>query len=315
MNSAIQPATPDHPLWTGDDPALPRDPDFDGPPFLRLPILARSASLLSLLLQESSVDLELTSAVVALDPGLAFTTLQLANCEGRDGDEALWQFPLALVAGGQRRLLQAVNRAPKIEAYSSTKTRARLGQLWMRAIVRASVAFDLSKQMGGANSRQAFLAALLFELPGLVELAFPSSAEAQLGLQATARASLPLEITTAIGHARDHIHPHTGADSDLHLHSHSCPNSEDSPQTSLGASLLLAELLLRSTLHGPLPSPGSWVGLTSNPAWQCWEETSMEQRHRRLDRCWQLARWAAANAPEMNPWEFTARLERSKGWE
>ena len=37
-------------------------------PILGLPILTRSAALLTLLLQDGTVDLELTSSVVALDP-------------------------------------------------------------------------------------------------------------------------------------------------------------------------------------------------------------------------------------------------------
>ena len=291
MNSAPQPATLDHSSWTDDHPGLLRVPDFDGPPFLCLPILTRSASLLTLLLQERSVDLELTSAVVAMDPGLAFTILQVANREGHEQDEAIWQFPLALVACGHRHLLQVINQVPKIECYSSTKTWAQLGKLWVRAVVRASVAFALGKQLESGNPRQAFLAGLLFELPALVQLAFPSSGELEGELQAAIRASLPPQITTAIGQAPDR------------------------PQTWQGAILLLAEALLRSTIRESSPSPGRCIALASNDAWQCWKETSMEQRRRLLEGCWRLARWASVNAAKMNPWEFTARLERSKGWE
>jgi hypothetical protein len=86
--------------------------------------------------------------------------------------------------------------------------------------------------------------------------------------------------------------------------------------SSLTASLLLAELLERQTTFeastGALGGAEEWV---TNPAWQVWGETSTLQRDRLLDRCCKLARWAAANAAGMNPWEFTARLERSKGWE
>lgn len=155
MDSATQTAAVDHPAWTGDDPASQRTHDFDSPSFLCLPISTRSASLLSLLLQESSVDVELTSAVVALDPGLAFTTLQLANRERYHEDEPVWQFSLALVASGRHRLLQAVHQAPKIESYSS-RAQAQLRRLWVRAVVRACVARLLGQQLGGVNSRQAF---------------------------------------------------------------------------------------------------------------------------------------------------------------
>src|SRR5271165_4320094 len=84
-------------------------------PFLSLPILSRSAALLALLLQDGTVDLELTSSVVGLDPGLAFGILQAANLE-RNGDAEIWQFPLAVVAAGCDRLLTMVNCAPKVES-------------------------------------------------------------------------------------------------------------------------------------------------------------------------------------------------------
>src|ERR1035438_3192530 len=118
MDSAARPATLDHRSSYANGLTLLRGPDCEssGLPLLCLPILtrsasllnlllqdgavdleltARSASLLNLLLQDGAVDLELTSSVVALDPGLAFTTLQLANRERREEDELIWQFPLA----------------------------------------------------------------------------------------------------------------------------------------------------------------------------------------------------------------------------
>jgi hypothetical protein len=206
-----------------------------------------------------------------------------------------------VVAGGQHRLLQTVNQAPKIESYSSTKIRAELRQLWVRAVVRACLARVLSQQVGGGNPRQAFLAGLLLELPALVELTFPSCPLSQLGLQAAWRESLPPEIAAAIGQARDCDHVHAP--------------SKDGPQSSLAASIRLAELLLGCTMHESSPRLGKGRELASNSVWQCWQETSLRQRHLLLDRCCELARWAAAHAPGMNPWEFTARLERSKGWE
>jgi HDOD domain-containing protein len=303
MHSAAQPATLDQRSWTGDGLTTLRAADRGSAavPLLCLPILTRSASLLNLLLQDGTVDLELTSSVVALDPGLAFTTLQLANRERRDEEEAIWQFPLAVVAGGQHRLLQAVNQAPKIESYSSIRTRAELRQLWLRAVVRACLARVLSQQLGGPNPRQAFLAGLLFELPALARLAFPSIPAQDPGLQSASRESLPPEIDAAIAQARRH----TG------VYAH----AEERAQSSLSARLLLAELLLGCTAREPAQGSAKGRDLAASSAWRCWEETSMEQRHALLDRCCALAPWASANAPTMNPWEFTARLERSKGWE
>ena len=203
MHSAAQPAPLDHRSWTGDGISLPHESECDGLPPLCLPILARSASLLNLLLQDAAVDLELTTSVVALDPGLAFTALQLANRERRREDELIWQFPLAVVAGGQLSLLQAVNQAPTIESCSSTKIRAQLRQLWVRSVVRSCLARILSQQLGGVNPRQAFLAGLLFELPALVQLVFPSAPGRHLRLQTARCESLPPEIDAAITQARD----------------------------------------------------------------------------------------------------------------
>ncbi len=303
MDSTAQPAPLDQRSWTADGlPALrAADCELSGVPLLCLPILTRSASLLKLLLQDGTVDLELTSSVVALDPGLAFMTLQLANRGRRDEDEAIWQFPLAVVAGGQYRLLQVVNRVPKTESSTSTKLRSQFRQLWVRSVVRACLARALSQQLGGGNPRQAFLAGLLFELPALVELTFPSNRAAQLRLQAASRESLPLEIDAAITQARDLAQPHVYA--------------EGRPQSSLAASILLAELLAGHLTLEASPKGGEASQLASHSAWKCWGETTQCQRHRLLDSCGALARWAAASAPTMNPWEFTARLERSRGWE
>jgi hypothetical protein len=163
------------------------------------------------------------------------------------------------------------------------------------------VARTLSQQLGGANPRQAFLAGLLFELPALVQPAF-SSPEVQRELQAACRESLPPEVYAAVSQAREVGHRHA------HMH--------DWRLSSLTASLLLAESLTSQTTLEPFPGSLGEVGeLVANPAWQVLGETSRLQRNRLLDRCCNLARWAAANAAGMNPWEFTARLERSKGWE
>src|SRR5271167_4709965 len=68
-------------------------------PIPHLPVLARSAALLKLLLQDGAVDLELTASVIALDPGLALETLQAASLESH-GEDQIWQLPLAVVAAG-----------------------------------------------------------------------------------------------------------------------------------------------------------------------------------------------------------------------
>ena len=127
MSSAIaaHPAAPEPQPVTPDEPCLSHRPEGSLQNLLCLPILTRSALLTDLLLQDGTVDLELVSSVVALDPGLAFTTLQLGNRDRRDQEEIIWQFPLAVVASGQERLMQAVNQAPKIESYSSTRIRSQ----------------------------------------------------------------------------------------------------------------------------------------------------------------------------------------------
>lgn len=306
MSTAIaaHPAALEPQPLTPHEPGLGHSPEVPIRHLLCLPILTRSALLINLLLQDGTVDLELVSSVVALDPGLAFTTLQLGNRDRRDQEEVIWQFPLAVVASGQQRLMQAVDQAPKIESYSSTRTRSQLRQIWMRSVVRACVARALSQQLGEANPRQAFLAGLLFELPALVQPTASSRVAMQRALQAASLESLPLELYAAVSQVRDATHNYAHMD--------------DRRLGSLAASLLLAESLLGPTTFrlsvGEL-SRGGAEELVTNPAWQIWGETTMLQRNRLLDRCCKLARWAAANAPGMNPWEFTARLERSKGWE
>jgi hypothetical protein len=300
MQSA-QPTTPDPRSWTADGFDSPPHPGHDGRPLLCLPVLTRLASPLTLLLQDGAVDLELTSSVVALDPGLAFTTLQLANRGCRDEGEAIWQFPLAVVAGGQQRLLQAINRAPKIESYCSGKIRAESRRFWLRAVVRACVARALNRQLGSGNVRQAFLAGLLLELPALVKLTSPSNLAALPELQAASRETLPLGINAAIGQARHHTRAHT--------------YSGEQALGSLSASLRLAELLLGRTMSKSALSPAKAGDLAASLLWQHWEETSLRKRQMLLNDCCALAKWAAVNAPTMNPWEFTAKLERSKGWE
>src|SRR5271165_6192078 len=141
-------------------------------PFLSLPILSRSAALLTLLLQDGTVDLELTSSVVALDPGLAFGTLQVANLE-RNGEGEIWQLPLAVVAAGCDRLQAMVTYALKVESSYDCGTSAKLRQLYVRCVQRACIAELLTNMLGNANPKQSYVAGLLFGLPGMPKPAGP----------------------------------------------------------------------------------------------------------------------------------------------
>ena len=73
-------------------------------PLVILPVRTRSVSLLKLLLRDSAIDLELASSVVGLDPGMAFGALQLANAQRHQGDDPIWQLPLAVVEAGRELL-------------------------------------------------------------------------------------------------------------------------------------------------------------------------------------------------------------------
>ena len=97
-------------------------------PLPQLPILARSAALLKLLLQDGTVDLELTNSVIALDPGLALGTLQAASLESQ-GEDEIWQLPLAVVAAGCDRLLLMANNALKVESSFDCATSGKLPRL------------------------------------------------------------------------------------------------------------------------------------------------------------------------------------------
>ena len=141
-------------------------------PILGLPILTRSSALLSLLLQDGTVDLELTSSVVALDPALAFGTLQVANLE-RNGQGEIWQLPLAVVAAGCDRLQAMVNSAHKVETNYDCATSERLRQLYLRCVQRACVAEFVTNRLGNADPKQAYVAGLLFGLPAMSNPAGP----------------------------------------------------------------------------------------------------------------------------------------------
>ncbi len=137
-----------------------------GAPIFIFPILSRSAALLTLLLQDGTVDLELTSSVVGLDPGVAFGTLQAANLE-RNGDGEIWQFPLAVVAGGCDRLQTMVNCAPRVESSYAFGAGANFRQLYLRCVQQACIAEFLASLLDNINPKHAYVVGLLSSLPGM----------------------------------------------------------------------------------------------------------------------------------------------------
>src|SRR5271157_860744 len=264
-------------------------PDF---PILGFPILTRSAALLTLLLQDGTVDLELTSSVVALDPGLAFGTLQMANLE-RSGQDEIWQVPLAVVAAGCERLLEMVNCALKVESSYDCATSARLRQLYVRCVQRACIAELLTNLLGNANPKQSYVAGLLFGLPGMPPLEDPRNPALFVALQSALPGSLPADVLTAVA-------------------GQSANAKERNP---VAASVLIANALL-ALPEGANPESSEHIQrLASNPLWESWDECPMRERRQLLWQGCKLARWAAANAPRLSPWEFTARLHRRKSWE
>jgi len=262
------------------------------PSILDLPILTRSAELLNLLLQDGTVDLDLASSVVSLDAGLAFMVLQLANRDRGTGDVAIWQLPMAIVAGGQQRILRSLNRAPRIETALGPRIGAHLLQLSVRAVVRGAIAQVVAVQLGGVNLRQAFLGGLLFELPGMVQMTAGSRSLAlQRVLRTALDESLPPELATVI------------ADGSA---------ERERPRTSLAAAIVLADAFSEHALGKSSPGNGK---LDDWAQWQCGQAGNAGQWHRLTDRCFQLARWVAANVQTIAPWEFAAKVGRNSDWE
>jgi hypothetical protein len=296
MDCAAEPTTIENRLGRAGGLATSRDPCLCPPdlPILWLPILTRSAALLTLLLQDGTVDLELTSSVVALDPGLAFGTLQVANLE-RNGEGEIWQFPLAVVAAGCDRLLKMVNCAFKVESSFACGTSAGLRQLYVRCVQRACIAELLTKLLGGANPKQSYVAGLFLGLPGVLDPPSPTSSGFSVALKSALWGSLPADILTAVAG------PST--------------NPEERPRNPLAASVLIANALLELPECETPESSEQVQSLAASPLWESWEECSMRERRRLLGQGRGLGKWAAANAPRLSPWEFTARLQRHKSWE
>ena len=252
-----------------------------------LPVLARSANFLELLLQEPAIDVELTSSVVLLDPGLAFNVLQLANPEAAD-ENFLWQLSGALVAAGRERMLNLLECVPRISLESRSATGRKLLRLAQTAVARGCVARMLARELGGCHARKSFLTGLLFELPAMIKLACPDENGDEIRLQPWLQGSLPGRLTQ-------------GATEDL--------EGPACNQEALLATTRIAEALLRRETIG---APANAAGLD---AWHPWPGLTMSRRHALLDRCCKLALWAEANVYRLHPWDFVSRLERQNPWE
>ena len=303
MHTAAHPVPIDNPKGRADQP--PRQRDTGDFPCANLqmfvPILTRSGALLTLLLQDGIVDLELTSSVVALDPGLAFCTLQLANLEARGEAEVVWDFPSAVVGSGCDRLLQLLNRAPRVESSFARATGAKLRQCCSRAVMRACVAELLAKRLGNGDPRQSYLTGLLFELPEILGMAgFAHSTPLRAALQAAMRGCLPDEVFTAITAAQ---------------HRDKNTDGQYGANRGMAATVLLADSLLGAKQPEISQQACLMERLAPGPLWTSGDPISVGERHRLLGDCCEMAKWSANNLPRLAPWEFTARLQRRKSWE
>ena len=287
-------ATIENRLGRAGGPFAPRDSGFCPPdfPILGLPILTRSAALLTLLLQDGTVDLELTSSVVALDPALAFGSLQLANLE-RNGEGEIWQLPLAVVAAGCDRLLAMVNGALKVETNYDCATSERFRQLYLRCVQRACIAELVSNQLGNANPKRSYLAALLFGLPGTSSPTGPRIPALSVVVDSPWQGSLPESALCAVG-------------------SSAMAAGKRNP---MAASVLISAAVLELPNTDSAESFESIQRLADSPLWESWSECPMRERQQLLRQGCKVAKWAAANAPRLSPWEFLTRLHRHKSWE
>lgn len=261
---------------------------YGWPPALLLPVLTRSLSLLTLLLQDGAVDLDLASSVAGLDPGLAFGILQAANRHREAGSEPIWQLPLAVVAAGRESVGQLVERAPRMEDCGHPGKQLRLRQLVTNAVVRGCVSYLLARELGGCQPRKAYLAALLLELPVLARLA--SAGSSQVELLSVLCHTLPSAMVRAV------------------MAGKSEPSGEDTREPMVATSLIAQAVLELPTAEAE-SSP--WVeDLASRRVWDCWQGTDARQRMALLSHCCGMARWAAAHLHNLDPWEFMARLEQ-----
>lgn len=256
------------------------------------PILARSAALLILLLQDGTVDLELTSSVVALDPGLAWGTLQAASLESHDQDE-IWQLPLAVVASGCGWLLALADGAPKVESSFDCATSRKLRQLYLRCVQRACIAAMLTSVLGGADPKRSYVSGLLFGLPDGLRLRDASNSERSTEWGGALHGVLADTVSTPVA----------------------ASSARMARPTSVAASVFVANQLLDLPEAGSVEHFHRARNLAESPLWESWDGCSLPQRFRLLEQGGTLGKWVAANAPRLSPWEFMARLHRHKSWE
>ncbi len=268
-----------------DAPVLPAVP--------LLPVVTRCVSLLTLLLQDAAVDLELASSVVALDPGLTFGTLYLANRERKAGDDAIWQLPQAMVAAGCEWLAQLLQACPRVESSSNAATRKRLAKLVEDAVVRACVTHFLARELGSASPRKSYLCGLLFEVPVLAKLSSPPVSQTEL-LPAMCR-TLPAGVVRA-------------------AMAKAFEDAQLGTSDPLVATVLAAEAIVRARAV-MAEWPETIQELADAPLWLCWEQTDALERTALLARCGDVAEWASASLRSIEPWQFMARLERRQPWE
>jgi len=248
-------------------------------------VLTRSVALLRLLLQDGAIDLELASCVVALDPGLAFAVLQLANAGSDPLATPVWQLPSALVAAGREALQSVLQCAPRVE--SAGMLSGRLATLTCNAVVRASIAQLLARELGCSNPRKSFLAGLLLETPEMIAVSQPRRAVDRTRLLAAMLASLPAPVVNAAMSGK-----------------HAMKNVPD----PLTAITLLSQALRCKALDGTA------LDVMAARYWCCWPECTASRREMLMERCLELARWAGENLYRLEPWDFLSRLERRCPW-
>jgi hypothetical protein len=259
----------------------------DGAP-LMLPLQDRSAALLNLLLEDGAVDLELASAVVGLDPGLAFGTLQLANRDRGDWKALIWELPLAVVAAGRDGLQELLQRAPRFTRPPKTQDPLRSSDPAVNGVARASAARLLAKELGSCNPRKAFLSGLLFELPCLARTVSASSDISRLTLLSAMCHALPVGMVKAAMVGANFM-------------------DEDASSDPLLAISLIAEALLQVPKDDF--SGATLEGLANRQLWWSCGEADIRQRRLLLHRSLEIAHWSASNLYRLDPWKFMARLE------
>ena len=256
-----------------------------------LPVRSASVRFLNLFLQDAAVDLELASSVIALDPGLAYGTLELANRELPDDSERIWRLPQAIVTAGRDSLQQLVAEAPRLDCWTEAAVGIRLCRLVGDGVARACVAEFLARELGIGDSRKCFLSGLLFELPRLVRWAVPARMHSPELMLVEMCHTLPASVVRAVLAA--------GAEE----------GSSGEPAVAL---VLLADAVLRGRRQ---PAKSVLEEVSDTTLWQPWSAMPRLQRSALLQRSLVVASWASKNLQRMHPWEFMARLEHRKSWE